>query len=229
VQRTGLPEVVTIDRDPRFVGDSSQRESPSPFLRFWLCLGVQVTVCPPRRPDLNGFVERYHRTFDAECLQVQRPGDLEAVTAVTAAFRQHYNEERPHQGLSCGNQPPRVAFPDLPARRPVPLTVDPDRWIRALHGQRYVRNVQHDTSVGVGGARYYISQALVGKHVTLRVDASDQSFVVEHEQREIKRVSIHGTGRGRLPFAQFVEMLCAEARTGRIPPQLLPHQLPLPL
>ena len=79
-QTTGLPDVVTFDRDPRFVGETSQRESPSPFLRFWLCLGVQVAICPPRRPDLNGIVERYHRTFNEECLRVQHPADLEAVT-----------------------------------------------------------------------------------------------------------------------------------------------------
>jgi hypothetical protein len=36
------------------------------------------------------------------------------VREVTEAFLQHYNEERPHQGQTCGNVPPRVAFPTLP-------------------------------------------------------------------------------------------------------------------
>jgi hypothetical protein len=36
VTEQGLPDMVTLDRDPRFVGETSQRESPSPFLRFWL-------------------------------------------------------------------------------------------------------------------------------------------------------------------------------------------------
>jgi len=229
VQATGLPEVVTIDRDPRFVGETSQRESPSPFLRFWLCLGVQVAICPPRRPDLNGFVERYHRTFNEECLRVQHPADLEAVTTVTAAFQQHYNYERPHQGITCGNRPPRVAFPTLPARPPLPLTVDQDRWVMALHGQQYIRKVQHDTGVTIGAGRYYTTQALVGKHVTLRIDASDTTFVVEYEGQEVKRVPIQGTGRGRIAFVQFVEVLCSEARTGRMPLQPRPQQLPLPL
>jgi hypothetical protein len=56
VQTYGLPERITIDRDHRFVGNNIQRDCPSPFLRFWLCLGVHITICPPRRPDLNGFV-----------------------------------------------------------------------------------------------------------------------------------------------------------------------------
>jgi transposase InsO family protein len=229
VTEQGLPDMVTIDRDPRFVGESHQRESPSPFLRFWLCLLVEVTICPPHRPDLNAFVERYHRTYDEECLQVERPADLERVRTVTAAFQQHYNKERPHQGLTCGNRPPRKAFPHLPLRPPVPLTVDPDRWIDALNGKCYVRKVQQDTSVTLGAGRYYLMQWLRGQQVIVQIDATDRTLVVRHNDQEVKRVPIQGSGRGRVPFWQFVELLCAEARTGRVPPQPMPRQMALPL
>lgn len=229
VQDQGLPDAITIDRDPRFVGSTTQRDCPAPFLRFWLCLGVEVNICPPRRPDLNGFVERYHRTYQEECLAITRPADQEAVTSVTSAFQQHYNYERPHQGLACGNQPPRVAFPDLPPRPPVPATVDPDRWIERLDGQCFVRKVRPNTSVSIDEGIYYVTTALIGQYVTLRLEAATRSFVVEHEGREIKRVPIHGTGQGRLPFATFVEQLCAEARTGRRGYHPTAQQLPLPL
>ena len=79
------------------------------------------------------------------------------------------------------------------------MTVDPDRWVIALHGQRYVRKVQRDTSVTIGAGRYYIRQALDGKHVTLRIDATDHTFVVEYASQEIKRVPIQGTRRERNP------------------------------
>jgi hypothetical protein len=229
VQTYGLPERITIDRDHRFVGNNIQRDCPSPFLRFWLCLGVQVTICPPRRPDLNGFVERYHRTYDQECLQVERPADCESVQTVTAAFRQHYNFERPHQGVSCHNQPPRVACPMLPARPSVPELVDPDRWIDALDGQHFVRKVQRDTSVRIDTIRYYTTQAVVGKYVTLRVEAATRSFVIEHDGYDLKRVPIVGTGQGSLSFAQFVDGLCHEARAGRLASGAILRQLALPL
>jgi transposase InsO family protein len=229
VSEQGLPDLLTIDRDPRFVGDSHQRENPSAFLRFWLCLGVEVMICPPRRPDLNAFVERYHRTYNEECLQVHRPADLEAVRSVTVSFEQHYNQERPHQGLSCGNQPPRLAFPHLPVRPSVPTTVDTDRWIEALDGHEYVRKVQQDTSVTVGTGRYYITQALIGQQVGMQIDASDRTMVVRHNGQEVKRLPIKGSGRGRVPFAQFVEELCTEARTGRPFAPSVPRQLALPL
>jgi hypothetical protein len=104
VSEQGLPNTVTIDRDPRFVGETSQRESPSAFLRFWLCLGVEVSICPPRRPDLNGFVERYHRSYEEECLQVYRPADLEAVRTGHGDFQAALQPRATASRLCCGNR-----------------------------------------------------------------------------------------------------------------------------
>jgi transposase InsO family protein len=109
----GLPAEVTVDRDPRFVGAPGLGDFPSPFIRFLTCLGVEVRVNPPRRPDLNAFLERYNGTYEHECLRVHRPATLAEAREVTAAFRRHYNEEGPNQARSCGNRPPREAFPDL--------------------------------------------------------------------------------------------------------------------
>lgn len=215
VQERGLPERVTVDRDARFVGDTHHADAPSPFVRFWLCLGVQVSILPPRRPDLNAFVERYHRSYEEECLQVHRPADLEAVTVVTAAFRQHYNEERPHQGVSCANQPPRTAFPVLPERPAAPAMVDPDRWVDALDGKRFVRKVQPSAEVKLEAQRYYVNRSLIGQQVTLIINAEDRTLSIEHAGQEIRRVPLQGTGQPRCSFEQFVEQLCEEARTGR--------------
>ena len=215
VREIGLPERITVDRDARFVGGTRYTDTPAPFLRFWLCLGVAVNVLPPHRPDLNAFVERYHRSYSEECLDVYRPGDLDSVVNVTAHFRQHYNEERPHQGLSCGNQPPRKAFPDLPPRPPVPALVDPGRWIDALDGKRFVRKVYRDTSVKLDAQRYYVSSKLVGQQVTLIISAADRTLRVEHEGKEVRRLRLHGSGQPACSFEQFVEQLCQEARTGQ--------------
>ncbi len=125
----GLPAMLTFDRDPRWVGSSSGRDFPSALRRFLLCLGIEPSICPPQRPDKNAFVERYHRSYNQECLQIHRPSTLQEVREVTERFLLHYNQERPHQGRSCQNQPPRVAFPTLPVLPPLPEKVDPDRWL----------------------------------------------------------------------------------------------------
>jgi hypothetical protein len=56
----GLPQMLTFDNDPRFVGSPAGRDFPSALVRFLLCLGVQPNVIPPHRPDLNASVERDH-------------------------------------------------------------------------------------------------------------------------------------------------------------------------
>jgi hypothetical protein len=110
----GLPERLPFDRDPRFVGSWSGRDFPSAGMRFLLCLGLDARVCPPQRPDLNAFVERYHRSYGEECLDIYRPQDQTQADEVTQRYRQHFNWERPNQALTCHNQPPCVAFPTLP-------------------------------------------------------------------------------------------------------------------
>src|SRR5439155_12063249 len=118
------------------------RDFPSALVRFLLCLGVIPNVTPPHRPDLNAYVERFHRSLGQECLQVHRPGTLQEVHEVTEAFLHHYNQERPNQARSCSNQPPRVvysAFPTLPA---VPQTVDPDGWLVHVNKLALARTIR---------------------------------------------------------------------------------------
>ena len=149
LQTHGLPDQITVDRDPRFVGGAHRFDFPAPLVRLLHCIGIQVTICPPRRPDKNAFVERYHRTFEEECLKVIRPQDLASAQAATTAFHQHYNHERPNQAITCGNRPPKVAFPELPQRPALPTSVDPDRWLEVVDGQRYVRKVRANGTVSV--------------------------------------------------------------------------------
>ncbi|MCP4486035.1 MAG: hypothetical protein GY820_01740 [Gammaproteobacteria bacterium] len=51
-QLYGVPNQITFDRDPRFVGSWRGGDFPSPLVRFLTCIGVDVNICPPRRPDL---------------------------------------------------------------------------------------------------------------------------------------------------------------------------------
>jgi transposase InsO family protein len=114
LQRYGLPTMLTFDRDPRWVGSTTARDFPSALCQFLYCVGVQPNVSPPHHPELNAYVERYHRTYKEEWRLLHRPGTLEEARLVTETFVHHYNYQRPHQGRSCGNHPPRLAHPVLP-------------------------------------------------------------------------------------------------------------------
>jgi hypothetical protein len=212
VRGHGLPAEVTVDRDPRFVGAAGAGEFPSPFVRFLTCLGLAVHVNPPRRPELNAFVERYHGTFERKCVRVRRPATLEEARAVTAAFRRHYNEERPNQARSCGNRPPRVAYPDVPTRPPAPTEVDPDAWVRLVEDRRYPRTVRPCGDLVVEHARYYVGRRLAGQRVAVAVAAGDRELVVRHRGAVVKRLPLRGLRRERLPFERYVELMEQEAR-----------------
>jgi hypothetical protein len=133
----GRPDHIRLDRDPRWVGSWTAKDFPSPMLRFLLCLGIDPRVCPPQRPDKNPFVERYRRNFKYECQLIEKPIDLNSAREVNQRYVRFYNFERPNQAITCGNQPPRVKFPDAPALPPVPEIIDPDRWLLTLTGRTY--------------------------------------------------------------------------------------------
>lgn len=209
----GLPAMLTFDRDPRWVGSASGRDFPSAFQRFLLCLGIEPHICPPQRPDKNAFVERYHRSYKQECLQIHRPGTLQEVCEVTERYQVHYNQERPHQGASCQDQPPRVAFPTLPVLPPLPDRVDPDRWLQRIHGQAFARRIGSDGCVAVNHELYYIKQALAGQSVVLVVNAAEQLFEVRQEASLIKQLPIKGLYGQALPFERYVSLIKQEARS----------------
>jgi transposase InsO family protein len=96
-QEQGLPGSITLDRDTRWVGAPQGADFPAAVLRFCQSLGVAVLVCDPHHPQQNGFVERYHRTYQEECLSQHRPTTLSQVRQVTTTFREHYNWQRPQE------------------------------------------------------------------------------------------------------------------------------------
>ena len=210
--RQGLPQAIRVDRDVRFVSSPAGSDFPSALLRFCACLGVAVLVCDPHCPQQKGFVERFNRTYQEECLDVDRPRSLEAVREATAAFVSYYNEQRPHQGLSCGNRPPRVAFPTLPALPPVPDVLDPDRWLLVKDGLALVRLVGRDGGVRVDLKSYYLSRALAGQVVALHLSAAKRAFLVVHQHQVIKTLPLKGLIGQALRWEAFVQLMRDQAR-----------------
>ena len=209
----GCPTCIKTDRDPRFIGGWTADEFPSPWMRFLLCLGIELIILPPRRPDLNPFVERFHRSLKEEVILVERPANLEQSIDAFERYHPHYNHERPNQALSCGNQPPAVAFPELPPLRSLPDTVDPDAWLEAIDRRAYDRKINRNGSVQLGGQRYYIKQALVGQAVTLVVLADVRQLRVVHNGQVIKVLDIKGLFQGVLSLSEFVRLMVQQART----------------
>ena len=209
----GLPAMLTFDNDPRLVGSSRGRDFPSALVRFLWCVGVTPNVIPPHRPDLNAYVERFHRSLNQECLQVHLPRTRQQVQEVTEAFLTHYNDERPNQARSCSNQPPCVAceqFPTLPA---VPQTVDPDRWLMQVNKQTFARTIRAGGDLTINRQDYYLGRRLAGQRVTCWVNAAEKHFEIWQPERLIKTIPIKGLYGKIMPFEEYVELMKREAHS----------------
>ncbi len=209
----GLPASITVDRDTRWVGAPQGSDFLAALIRFCHCLGVVVLVCDPHHPQQNGFIERYHRTYQEECLSLHCPKTLSQVREVTEAFVIHYNWQRPHQGIACGNHPPRVAFPDLPPLPRVPDVVNADAWLSWIDGQHLVRLVNRQGFVKVDMRTYYLSSKLAGQPVTLRVNASERCLQLVHPQLTRRSLPLKGLYQRGFPYQEYVDLMQQEAST----------------
>jgi putative transposase len=62
--------------------------------------GVQLAFIPPGRPVENGFIEGFNGRLRNEFLNVEWFASLEEARQKLAAWRYHYNHQRPHSALS---------------------------------------------------------------------------------------------------------------------------------
>jgi integrase-like protein len=212
LRRYGRPRQMTFDRDPRWVGSVSGRDFPSPLRRLLLCLGIRPHVCPPHQPDKNAYVERYHRTYGQECLQVHHPSTLQEVREVTEAFLSHYNDQRPLKAASLWQCPSSCGLSGFAhvtsTRHP---RVDPDAWLATLDQQMYLRCVGRDGCVDVDLATYYISPQMAGRAVLLQVLAHSRQFAVWQQDQVIKQLPIKGLVGQEMALNDYVQYIQQEA------------------
>jgi len=208
----GCPDRIRLDRDTRWVGSWTAKDFPSPMLRFLLCLGIDPRVCPPQRPDKNPFVERYHRNFKYECQLIEKPVDLNSTLEVNQRYVRFYNLERPNQAITCGNQPPRVKFPDMPCLSSVPQTIDPDRWLSTLTGKTYKRKLDSKGCFQLGNQTYYVKQNLRGQMILIWVDGLKRQLnVYASNQNLVKTLPIKGLQNRSMSFQEYLDLMCREA------------------
>jgi putative transposase len=66
--------------------------------------GIRHLLIEPGRPMQNGYIESFNGKFRDKCLNEQWFETLSQARSVIAAWRQDYNEVRPHS--SCQRMPP---------------------------------------------------------------------------------------------------------------------------
>jgi transposase InsO family protein len=100
--RYGVPEEVISDNGKQFT-DRFNRYGPTRgevlFDKICRRNGITHRLTAPASPNQNGKVERFHGTFRPEISELGPFESLETAQAAVDAWVEHYNRERPHQGL----------------------------------------------------------------------------------------------------------------------------------
>jgi len=90
-QERGAPKVLFCDNGPEFAGQ---------MMDLWAYKNeVKIDFSRPGKPTDNAFVESFNGTFRSECLNAHWFGTLTEAKRLIEAWRQEYNESRPHRSL----------------------------------------------------------------------------------------------------------------------------------
>lgn len=97
IEQRGTPEAVRCDNGPEFTSRH--------FLAWCEDHHIRLVHIQPGRPMQNGRVESFNGRFRDECLNANWFATLADARRKIEAWREDYNQERPHSGL--GYMPPR--------------------------------------------------------------------------------------------------------------------------
>ena len=103
----GAPQSITVDNGSEFTSQA---------MDLWAYRnGVKIDFSRPGKPTDNAFVESFNGTFRSECLNIHWFMDLKEATQLIEAWRQEYNESRPHASLD--DRTPSEFASQIAARR----------------------------------------------------------------------------------------------------------------
>jgi putative transposase len=98
IEQRGVPEAIRCDNGPEFTSRH--------FLAWCEDRKIGLVHIQPGRPMQNGRVESFNGRFRDECLNANWFSTLADARQTIEAWREDYNEQRPHSSL--GYLPPRV-------------------------------------------------------------------------------------------------------------------------
>lgn len=138
MRRYGVPAQILTDNGKVFTGRFGPGTGEVLFDRICRENGIKHLLTAPRSPTTTGKVERFHRTLRQEFLTGRVFDSIEQAQAELDVWVEHYNHQRPHQGI--GMVPPFERF-RLAQVEPAPIELEdaaPDTTESALVARRRV-------------------------------------------------------------------------------------------
>jgi len=94
----GAPKAIRCDNGPELISKA--------LVDFCEKTGIALRYIQPGKPNQNGLIERFNRTYREEVLNCYLFEDLDQVREITAEWLTKYNEQRCHDAL--GGLPPTI-------------------------------------------------------------------------------------------------------------------------
>jgi len=181
----GLPDAIRTDNGAPFA--STGIHGLSALNLWWMQLGIVHQRIPPSSPQENGTHERMHRDLKRE---TTRPAasSLRAQQRRFTAFRNRYNDERPHEGI--GDRTPSSLW--MPSPRPYPERIAPPVY----PGHLEVRRVSTAGTFRLHAHQPFLSQVLRGEDIGLE-EVGDGIWNIVYYSTLLGKIderSVHITG-----------------------------------
>lgn len=197
-ERYGQPRRMLCDNGSPW---GSSGLEPYTFLGVWLMgHGIGVSHGRPRHPQTQGKDERFHRTLVDELLSREQLRDLIHSQQRFDAFRQEYNQVRPHEaiGMEC----------PVSRYRPSDRSYDPNPPPPQYDSGDEVRKVDVSGRLSFRGRCFKIGKAFVGQRVGLRAGQIDGVMRMMFFEQEIGHIDLRDAGEARC---------CAEPPVATLP------------
>ena len=162
-QHHGLPSRIRSDNGASFA--STGVAGLSRLAVWWIRLGIQPERIERGKPQQNGRHERMHRTLK-HALGKTPAANLQALQVQLDAFRQHYNEQRPHESLEQQTPSQRYRSSDRTYPEQLPPAQYPPHWESST--------VSRNGVVYWRGLRIYIGYLLAGQQIGMQEVAAGQ-------------------------------------------------------
>lgn len=186
-EERGLPLFLRTDNGVPFA--TTGLAGLSKLSVFWMLLGIQHERIRPAHPEENGRHERMHRTLKLETTRPARANLLQQQECFDA-FRELFNEKRPHEALDM--KPPASAYQT--SVRPYPKTLSEPSY--PLHDDTlYVTKTGYLRVPGRGSV--YVASALAGQPVGIR-EEDDGRWLVSFLHLNLGHISQE---RSLIPFS----------------------------
>lgn len=174
----GMPKIILSDNGAQFAGF---RKGYTQFERWLMDYDILPMHGRIKHPQTQGKIERFHRTMKHELLNHTAFADIHDAQAQLSAWREKYNNIRPHEAL--GMRTPGQVY--VPSDRKFAETPPPFEY----GGEFHVIKVNSWGYVRFDRFQIYLSETMIDRHIEFRPSPDGESFFACYRNFKIAEFS----------------------------------------